>query len=217
MLQPNGRKLECYEARLRKKIMTSIATQIIEAGQLLFQRKLLDMAGGNISARHNNRIFITARYSGSKRAWQNKPDHILEGPLESDELLDNPRCSRESRVHLAIYRHFADAGAVIHAHPIHILPFCAAARPIEPVLEQTQKFGVIKVVKGAPAHSPDLATNTVAGLAGQESRIQKQAAAVLLPHHGIVVAGKDLPAAVDALERIDWNAWCILAQSSLPK
>ena len=39
----------------------------------------------------------------------------------------------------------------------------------------------------------------------------EQAAAVLLPRHGIVVAGKDLLAAADALERIDWNAYCLLA------
>jgi L-fuculose-phosphate aldolase len=39
---------------------------------------------------------------------------------------------------------------------------------------------------------------------------------VLLPYHGIIVAGKNLLAAVDALERIDWNAWCILAQQLMP-
>jgi L-fuculose-phosphate aldolase len=57
-----------------------------------------------------------------------------------------------------------------------------------------------------------LAENVVAGLRGKEERIRKQAAAVLLPTHGIIVAGKDLFAAIDAVERIDWNAWCILAQ-----
>jgi L-fuculose-phosphate aldolase len=96
-----------------------------------------------------------------------------------------------------------------------VLPFCVASRPIEPVLEQTQKFGVIKAVGAAPAHSQELADNIVEGLKGQEAVIKKQAAAVLLPHHGIIVAGKDLRAAADALERIDWNAWCILSQSQL--
>ena len=91
-----------------------------------------------------------------------------------------------------------------------------AERPIEPVLEATQKFGVTKVIKGAPAHSPNLATNIVAGLTGMEPNIRKQAAAVLLPRHGIFVAGKDLLAAIDAVERIDWNAWCILAQGAIP-
>ena len=36
------------------------------------------------------------------------------------------------------------------------------------------------------------------------------------PSHGILVAGKHLMAALDALERIDWNAYCIMAQSFIP-
>jgi L-fuculose-phosphate aldolase len=96
------------------------------------------------------------------------------------------------------------------------MPFCLAERSIEPVLEATQKFGVTEVIKGAPAHSENLAANIVAGLRGKEASIRQQAAAVLLPKHGILVAGKTLLAALDALERIDWNAWCILAQGLLP-
>jgi L-fuculose-phosphate aldolase len=71
------------------------------------------------------------------------------------------------------------------------------------------------VVEQAPAHSIELAHNIVSGLAGQEERIKKQAAAVLMPQHGIIVAGKDLLATMDALERIDWNAYCLLVQNSL--
>ncbi len=195
--------------------MKTIVEQILYAGRRLFERKLLDMCGGNISVRHNNQIFITARYSGSKRHWQNQPEDIISGDIDSDVLLEHPRFSREGKAHLAIYRHFPQVGAVIHAHAFHILPFCAASRPIEPVLEQTQKFGLIKVVEPAPAHSLELANNIVKELTGQEAAIEKQAAAVLMPHHGIIVVGKDLLAAVDALERIDWNAWCILAQKAL--
>ncbi len=194
----------------------ALPQEIITAAQLLFARRLLDLAGGNISARSGEQMFISPRFSGSKQQWQLDPSDIVSGNLHDDDLLKHPRMSREGQVHLGVYRHFPDVGAVIHAHPFHILPFCAFSRPIEPVLEQTQKFGVIKVVKGAPAHSADLAKNVIEGLTGQEAVIQKQAAAVLLPHHGIVVAGKDLAAAIDALERIDVNAWCILARQSMP-
>ena len=125
----------------------------------------------------------------------------------------NPAFSREGKAHLAGYRTIPAAGAVIHAHAFHILPFCAARRPIEPVLEQTAKFGVIPLAPEAPAHSDELAAGVAALLAEREAVIRVQAAAVLVPGHGIIVAGKDLPAAADALERIDWNAWCILASS----
>ncbi|MGE5225062.1 MAG: class II aldolase/adducin family protein, partial [Omnitrophica WOR_2 bacterium] len=143
--------------------------------------------------------------------WQLHPEDILNGSLSTGELFSNPRISREAKVHLAIYRRFPDANGVIHAHALHILPFASACKPIIPMLEQTEKFGVIEPVSAAPAHSQELAENVVAGLSGKELIIQKQAAAVLLPRHGIIVAGKDLLAAADALERIDWNAYCLLA------
>lgn len=196
--------------------METVAEQIAYVGRRMFERRLADMAGGNVSARDGKSIYISPRYSGSRHHWQLSPDDIISGPIETDELLDNPSFSREGKAHLAVYRNFPNVTGIIHAHPFHILPFCVAGRAIEPVLEATQKFGVVEVIKGAPAHGEELAANIVEGLQGKEASIQKQATAVLMPKHGILVAGKDLMAAIDALERIDWNAWCIMAQGLIP-
>ncbi len=195
--------------------MENIPETIATTARLLFERKLLDMSGGNLSARTGNTIYISPRYSGSRRHWQLQPEDIVCSEMDSAELLNDPRLSREAKAHLAIYASFPDVNAVVHAHPFHILPFIAAGKPIRPVLEQTEKFGVIDVVPAAQAHSAKLAENVVAGLCGKEEIIRKQAAAVILPRHGIIVAGKDLLAAADALERIDWNAYCILAMHFL--
>lgn len=197
--------------------MADIQTQITDVGRLMFARNLTDMSGGNISARSGDTVYITPRYAGSKQHWQLAPEDILSGPVASDDLLSDPRFSREGKAHLAIYRNFPDVTAVIHAHPFHVLPFCVAEKPIIPVLESSEKFVSVDVVPYAPAHSDELAQNVVAGLQGKEASIRKQAAGVLLPRHGIIVAGKDLNAAIDAVERIDWNAWCILAQQMLVK
>jgi L-fuculose-phosphate aldolase len=196
--------------------MELLAELVAMIGRRMFERRLGDMAGGNVSAREGKLIYSSPRFAGSRQHWQLAPKDIVCGRWDDDELLENPRFSREGRAHLAVYRSYPDVNGVIHAHPFHVLPFSAACRPIVPVLEATDKFGVIQVVKGAPAHSSELAANIVEGLRGQEARIRKHAAAVLLPRHGILVAGKDLLAAIDALERIDWNAHCILAMSALP-
>lgn len=196
--------------------MTTISEQIIYIARYMFEQQLTDLAGGNISVRDGDQIHISARFSGSKKHWRLTDEDIISGDISTDAVLEHSRFSREGRAHLAIYRNFPDVGAVIHAHPFHILPFCAAGRAIEPVLEQTQKFGVTPIAPYAPAHSSQLAENIVAGLRGREENIRNQAAAVLAERHGIFVAGKDLWATIDALERLDWNAWCILAQSSLP-
>jgi L-fuculose-phosphate aldolase len=196
--------------------MEPILEQLTLVAHRMFERRLTDMAGGNISARAGGLFYISPRYSGSKLHWQLQPQHFLCAEIANDDILEHPKFSREGRAHLAIYRTFPQIHAVIHAHPFHVQPFAAAGRPIEPVLEANDKFGVVPVVEAAPAHSSQLAENIVEGLRGQEAAMEIQAAAVILPRHGIIVAGKDLLAAIDALERIDWNAWCILAQKLLP-
>jgi L-fuculose-phosphate aldolase len=39
---------------------------------------------------------------------------------------------------------------------------------------------------------------------------------LLLAKHGVFVISKDIDLCLDAVERINWNAWCILAQKMLP-
>jgi L-fuculose-phosphate aldolase len=141
-----------------------------------------------------------------------KTEDILSGTLDSDQLINHPLFSREGKAHLAIYQNFPNCHAVIHAHSFHIQPFAVAQKPIPPVMEATEKFGIIQVIAYAPAHSADLAKNIVDGLRGQDDRIKTQAAAVLMPRHGIILAGRNLLTTVDALERIDTNCWCIMAQ-----
>lgn len=192
-----------------------VRTQLAGIARRLFDRKLLDTAGGNLSARYGDQIIISPRYAGSKQHWQLEPDDFVEGRIDSDELLAHPRFSREGKAHLAIYRALPAVNGVIHAHPFHVLPFAALGKPIPPVLEGTQKFGTVPVAEYAPAHSADLAAQAVELIKQQQAAIHVQAAAVILPTHGILIAGKDIWAASDALERIDWNAWCIIAMKIL--
>ena len=191
---------------------------LVYIAQLMFARRLTDMAGGNISMRVGDTVYLSPRYAGSKQHWHISPDDIISGPIATQELFSHPRFSREGKAHLGLYRTFAEneVSGCIHAHPFHILPFCVAEKPMEAVLESTQKFGTVEVVKGAPAHSQDLADQIIAGMEQKRGAIAKQAAAVLLPRHGIFIAGKDNFHAVDALERLDWQAWCLLAQGMLP-
>jgi L-fuculose-phosphate aldolase len=190
---------------------------IVEAGKMMFERRLTDISGGNISLRDGGTIYITPRYSGQRRHWALSPEDILAGPLEGDELISHPMCSRESKVHLAIYRAFPEAEAVFHAHPHNVQPFVAAGIPIPPLLEGNQKLGVIEVVPYTPAHSSELAEKVVEGFKGQGERIRVMAAALLLAKHGVVVAARDIYAGLDALERIDTNCWCILMEKIIQR
>ncbi len=86
----------------------------------------------------------------------------------------------------------------------------ASVPKVARLFEERNLNGIVDLAKPGPAHSQELADNIVAGLRSKEEIIRKQAAGILIPKHGIILAGKDLFAVVDALERIDWNARCIL-------
>ena len=188
----------------------AMRAKIAEFGRMLFERELTDAAGGNISARVGDTICITPRYSGQKFQWRIKPEQVLVFDLQGNRLAGEGDISREGKVHMRMYHDFADGGAVIHAHPRNVLVFCAARKPIPPVLEATLKFGEIGVTEFAPAHSADLALHVANGLRGQDARIRKHAAAVIAPWHGLFCVGKDLDATFDAVERIDVNARILL-------
>ncbi len=192
------------------KQIDAMREKIAALGALLFDRFLTDSAGGNISARVGDLVCITSRYCGQKYRWQIRPEQVLVVDAEGKIIDGEGDISRESKVHLRLYKEFPVGNGVVHCHPRHVLVFCAAGKPIRPVLEATWKFGEIKVVPYAPAHSADLANYIVDGIRGQEARIQKQAAAVLGRWHGLFVLGKDIDAAFDAAERIDNNARIIL-------
>jgi L-fuculose-phosphate aldolase len=196
--------------------MTSIAEQICYVGRVMFERNLTDIAGGNITIRDSDTVYCTPRYAGNKWHWQLKPENIVVGPVLTDELLGNPSFTREGLSHLAIYRAFPFVRAIIHAHPRHVLPFVAFERPLVPVLKATRKFGTLKYINQAPNFSQEQADSIVENLRGQDELMQQSAAAVLMPQHGIILAGVKFMDVLDSLERIDTNAYCLLSQSLLP-
>jgi L-fuculose-phosphate aldolase len=195
--------------------MKNIQEQICEAGRILFEKRLTDMAGGNLSARVGDLVYMSPRYAGSRFHWNLYPQDLVSGLWEDDEIARQANFSREGWSHLYIYRHFPDVQAVIHAHPFHVMPFAAQCLPMEPVLEATQKFGVIRLTKAAPAHTRDLAEHVLEAMQGQEAKMLKQAAVVLIPHHGIICAGKEFHLTLDAVERVNTNAYCLLAGKTL--
>lgn len=190
---------------------------MVELGRLIYQRQLSDSAGGNVSVRTGGKIYITPAFMGSRYRWSITPDMISTLDAETHALLEGPgNISRESKAHLALYRAFPDAGAVIHAHPCHIQVFASANRALPPATEYTDKFGVIPCVSPAKAHSQDLADAVAEAMLAQREGFRSHGLAVLLPRHGIIVMGHDLDEAYDVLERMEVNARVTLLSALLP-
>jgi L-fuculose-phosphate aldolase len=192
-----------------------IRQKIADLGRLMYSRKLTDSAGGNISVRAGELVCITPRYAGAKFRWELRPEQVLVCDMEGKKLEGDGDISREAKVHLSLLREFPDQNAVVHGHAQNALIFCAAGIPIEPVMEDTLKFGKVDVSKFAPAHSDDLSNFIVEKMKENAEALKKGSAGVLAPWHGLFVLAKDLDMAYDSFERIDGNAHIILMSSIL--
>ena len=179
-------------------------------GKLAYDRKLLDAAGGNITTRHGDRVFMSRSYAGGKHQWELRPDDVLVLDLDGNVLAGEGGFSREGAVHMACYHAFPEAGSVFHAHSLNIMPFVVTGTPIPPMSEQTDKYGPIGFCKWAATHTPELADNVVEALRPLAGDLKKHPIATLIPRHGIFVVATDLDNAFDTLERIDRNCYIAL-------
>ncbi len=175
--------------------------RIVEVAQLMFQRMLTNSAGGNISVRLGERIYITPKYAGSRYLWNLHPEQINVLTLTYEKVAGSGELSRESRMHFA---RFASV-------------FAVAGRPIVPTVEYTDKFGCIDVVPQLPAHSQELADAVVAALAPKREKLAKHGLPLILAKHGVVAVGRTLEDAFDTLERMEWSAHALLMARLLPE
>lgn len=180
---------------------------MVEIAHLLYERQLTNSAGGNMSCRAGERIYITPRYLGSRHRWRLREEMVLVCDLDGAVIEGDPAMvSRESKMHFACLRAFPEVTGVIHAHPRELSVFAATGRPVHPFTDYTEKYGVTEVVPYYPSHSQDLADAVVACFEPRRAAFQKNGLGAVLAWHGVVVAGRDLSDAYDTLERLEWAA-----------
>lgn len=189
-------------------------THLVRICKLAFDRKLLDAAGGNVTTRFGDEIYMTRSFAGGRHQWDLRPQDILLLDLDGNVLDGEGEFSREGAVHLACYQAFPEAGCVFHAHSLNIMPWVATETPIPPMIEQTDKFRAIGFCRWAATHTPELADNVVEALRPLAHELTSHPIATLIPRHGIFVVGTDLNLTYDALERIDRNAYIALMARS---
>ena len=184
---------------------------MVEIAHLLYTRYLTNSAGGNVSCRVGDRIYVTPRGLGSKHRWQLREDMVLVFDVDLNPLEGDPSMvSRESKMHFACYRRFPEINAVIHAHPRYLSVFAAAGKPLPPASEYTEKFDPVEVVEPLPSHSQALADAVVEKLAPRQETLKHNGLGLILAWHGVVTVGRDLSDAYDTLQRLEWSAHVLL-------
>lgn len=185
-------------------------------GRILFDRHLTDACGGNISLRVGDVYCMSPTLAGHMRQWQLDADDVLVVNRDREIIAGDGKLTRETAVHFGLHENYGEYGtAVIHCHPKNLMVFTCMNKAMPPIMEATRKFGVTPTIEYAPAHSPKLGSRIVASMKGREQRIVKHAAGTIAPWHGLFLMGKHLQAALDAVERLDTNAYVLMMSQHL--
>ena len=92
------------------------AGEIIEAGHMLYRLGMVPATSGNFSARlANGNIAITV--SGAHKGKLAETDIMIVD--NNGTPLDERRPSAETGLHIQIYKHFPNIGAVLHPHAMN--------------------------------------------------------------------------------------------------
>jgi len=178
--------------------------QIATIGKSLYDRGLAHGSAGNISVKLADGWLMTPTNSCMGRL-----DPARISRLDANgNLLSGDKPSKETFLHVAMYRERASAGAVVHLHSVHAVAVSCLA-DVDPldVFPPVTAYAVMQVGRLAlapyfPPGDEGLAT-AVGKLAGKHH-------AILLANHGPVVAGSSLDAAVNAIEELEQTARLVL-------
>jgi L-fuculose-phosphate aldolase len=189
---------------------------MVEIGHLLYTRFLTNSAGGNISCRVGDRVYITPRGLGSRHRWKLREGMVVVTDLDRNPIEGDPAdISREGQMHYACYRSFPEINGVVHAHARDLSVFAAAGVPVAPTLQYTRKFGTVEVVPDLPAHTTAVAEAVVEKLRSRREVLSRNGLGLILAGHGVVTVGKDLADAYDVLDRLEWSAHILLMRRLL--
>jgi len=173
---------------------------IVRFGRSMFERGLTFGSSGNISARLDDGWLMTPTNVALDRL-----DPARLARLDSDgRLLSGDAPTKESFLHIAMYRERAAAKSVVHLHSTYsVAVSCLAdvdpADVLPPVTAYyVMRVGALPLIPYYPPGDLNLA-EAVRKLAGKHH-------AVLLANHGPVVAGDSLEAAVNAIEELEETA-----------
>jgi ribulose-5-phosphate 4-epimerase/fuculose-1-phosphate aldolase len=180
--------------------MTDARESLVATGKSMFERRLTFGSSGNISVK-------------TADGWLMSPTNVSLGALDPAKLSqldasgkhvagDAP--TKESFLHLAMYRERSNAGAVVHLHSTHsVAVSCLDGIDPEDVLPPITAYYVMRVGKLPliPYYAPGDPT-----LGEAVGKVAAKHSAVLLANHGPVVAGSSLSAAVNAIEELEETA-----------
>ena len=190
---------------------TALRDQICMLAKSLFDRGLTHGSTGNISARTEDGGLLV---SPTGTSFGRLDPARLSRFDAAGQLIEGDAPTKEMPLHSAFYETRSAAGAVVHLHSTHSVALSTLEdADSDDFLPALTPYGIMQLgrVKLLPVFLPgDPAMGeAVRGLSGKRS-------AVMLAHHGPVVAGKTVEAACNAVEELEETAKLALLLRGLP-
>ena len=190
-------------------LVGDIRDEVIHTVEEMYTHGLITSTGGNVSVRipGKDELWITpnSSFKGSLR-----PVMLVRVDLEGNPIGDCPYApSSERMLHCALYRNKPNVGAVIHSHAPKATILGLAGLPFLPISTEAAFIGEIPRV---PFIMPG--TGELADAVGAAA---KDAPAVILQNHGLIVGGTNLRHAVDMTLIIEQTADKLIACHMLNK
>jgi ribulose-5-phosphate 4-epimerase/fuculose-1-phosphate aldolase len=159
---------------------------------LLYDRRLTELQGGNMSLREGDVAVVSPTKASENTGWRLGAGEMLVQDLEGQVLVGDPaQVSREIRLHLRLYRAFAELGSIFHLHVPEALAAVASGRWQPGVVSTTREpYGAAVVVL-----EPDLAAQTEphdARVVELLRAVDRGGAISISPGHGIFSVAPDL-------------------------
>lgn len=184
-------------------VASDIRAEVIRAVEEMYAYGLITPTGGNISV----------RIPGKKDLWIT-PNSCFKGALRSDMLVridlegnpigDSPQApSSERMMHCAVYRNNPNVGAVIHSHAPKATLLGLTDIPFLPISTEAAYIGNIPRIPFIMPGTVELADTVGAAV--------RDAPAVILQNHGLIVGGPDLRQTIDMTLIIEQTANILIA------
>ena len=190
-----------------------------ELAKLIFDRRLTDAGGGNLSCHVGDRVYITPRYLGELHRFNLDVDRVIILGMDGSVIDgDADMVTREGSIHMKVYNTFPEIRAILHAHPRNIVPFASLGIPVPANTEMFKHLLGENSVDICDEVGPatDLLSETIIDhLSRRKAELAKYGAAVMIPNHGLIVAGRNLDYAYSILETVDTSAYVAIQMEIL--
>lgn len=179
---------------------TLLRQKISKIAKSLFDRGLTSGSSGNMSVRFGEGWLMTP--TGSTFG-DLAPERISLLDKDGNFIGGDPP-TKESFLHMAVYKKRPEAGAVVHLHSIHsVAVSCLAGLNPDDILPPITAYYIMKI--GKLPLIPYFPPGDLELAEAVEEKMEKHRA-VMLANHGPVVAGKNLEDAVYATEELEDTA-----------